>query len=272
MQEDFRRFNWYLSRWYEQYGRHSLPWRQTTDPYAILVSEMMLQQTQVERVIPKYHAFIAAFPTVTALAEATLPQVLALWQGLGYNRRAKFLQQTAQAVLQKHQGIFPATREQLEQLPGVGPYTAGAIMAFAYNEPVVLIETNVRAVFLYHFFPQQTDVTDALLLPLITSALDRTHSRQWYAALMDYGSHLKTAVVNPSRRSKHHVRQSKFIGSSRQVRGEIIRLLLQHQPQTTDELTMQLTGDAAFFDTALGQLSDEGLVRVAENQVFLGAG
>ena len=138
----YQRFQQYLVRWYHAYGRHELAWRQTTDPYAILVSELMLQQTQVERVIPKYQAFMQKFPTAKALASVQLDEVLRMWQGLGYNRRAKYLWQTASAVTSAG-GEFPKTEEDLRALPGIGPYTASAVACFSYIMPVTLIETNV---------------------------------------------------------------------------------------------------------------------------------
>lgn len=199
---------------YKSHGRHHLPWRKTHDPYKILVSEVMLQQTQVDRVVPKYNAFIKAFPSARALAKAPLTKVLRLWSGLGYNRRAKYLHQAAK--------VFK-TGVELEELPGVGPYTARAVRVFAFNKPEVLIETNIRAVFLHHLFPKATKVPDAKLLPLIAKVLDHKNPHMWYAALMDYGSYLKQKYPNPSRRSKHHAQQKAFKGSDREVRGAILR-------------------------------------------------
>jgi A/G-specific adenine glycosylase len=176
---------------------------------------MMLQQTQVERVIPKYEAFIKKYPTAKKLAAAPLVDVLQLWQGLGYNRRAKYLLAAAQQW-----GKVP-----LEDLPGVGPYTANAVRVFAYNEPRMLIETNVRAVYLHYLLPRRKKVSDTLIAPYI-SVPRGVEPRVWYAALMDYGSHLKKSVPNPSRRSLHHTVQKKFNGSDRQIRGAILRARL----------------------------------------------
>ena len=247
-------FQTFLLRWYQHYGRTSLPWRQTRDPYAILVSELMLQQTQVSRVIPKYQAFLQLFPDLKTLRTAKLETVLAAWQGLGYNRRAKYLWQLAQVTLE-----LPRDQIALQKLPGIGPYTAGAIAAFAFNQPVTLIETNVRTVFLYHFFPGQTAVSDAELLPLISATVPTQQAGAWYAALMDYGSYLKSVLPNPSRQSKHHTKQSRFQGSARQVRGELLRLLL-NAPATKAELLSQLTSNAEHFETALAQLLKEQLI------------
>lgn len=214
-------------KYYEAYGRSDLPWRKTRNPYHILVSEMMLQQTQVERVIPKYRAFLSAFPTVEALASASLAEVLALWQGLGYNRRAKFLHGAAKALVRDHKGRFPKDEAGLRALPGVGSYTALAVMAFAYNVPVVLIETNVRTVFIHHFFPKAASVADAEIMRLVERTLPEERAREWYGALMDYGTHLKRTFGNYNRKSSTYKKQSPFVGSARQVRGAIVRVLVE---------------------------------------------
>lgn len=226
----FRRLVW---GHYRRHGRHQLPWRITTNPYAILVSEIMLQQTQVSRVLPKYEAFLLHFPTIEALAAAPLSEVLRLWQGLGYNRRARFLQQAAKVAVVRLAGNLPPDYATLRALPGVGDYTAKAVLAFAYNQPVVLIETNVRTVFLHHYFPDNEGVSDAQLLPHMARTLPRTRAREWYAALMDYGSYLKTRYPNPSRRSREHTVQSRFAGSDRQLRGRIIALCVGHPAGVT---------------------------------------
>ena len=180
-----REFQAFVLDWYAKCGRHDLPWRQDHDPYKILVSELMLQQTQVSRVVPKYQAFIMQYPTVKKLAKASLGDVLRLWQGLGYNRRAKFLLQCAQSVSGEYKGVFPTTYDEILKLPGIGPYTAAAICAFAYNQPVALIETNVRQVYIHHFFKRAEQVTDTQILEKVRRTLPTTQSRQWYAALMD---------------------------------------------------------------------------------------
>jgi A/G-specific adenine glycosylase len=203
----------------------------------------MLQQTQVDRVIPKFNAFIKQFPTAKKLAAAPLSEVLKLWSGLGYNRRAKYLWEAA-----KQWGIAP-----LEDLPGVGPYTANAVRAFAYNEPVIMIETNIRAVYLHHVFPNSFHVSDSKLLPYMV--LPRGIApREWYAALMDYGSYLKKAYPNPSRKSKHHAVQKKFKGSDREVRGAVLkarlaRASLKKLPFTQSRITR-----------AVAALKKEGLI------------
>jgi A/G-specific adenine glycosylase len=211
--------------YYRAYGRHDLPWRKTHDPYKILVSEVMLQQTQVVRVVPKYRAFLKQFPSTKVLAEASLGDVLRAWQGLGYNRRAKFLKEAAAAVHYVHCGRWPRTQKELQALPGVGSYTAAALMNFAYNEPVPLIETNIRTVYLHHFYTDALGVPDAALWPYIEATFDTTHPRDWCYALMDYGAHLKETIGNLNVKSAQYKKQSPFKGSGRQIRGSILRLL-----------------------------------------------
>lgn len=259
-QSNVQKFQQYIFGWYERYGRHTLPWRQTTDPYHILVSELMLQQTQVERVIPKYLTFLKTFPTITHLSHASLAEVLTLWQGLGYNRRAKFLWLAAKEVDEKWEGEFPNTLESLLTLPGIGPYTASAVSVFAFNNPEIVIETNIRTIYLHHFFPDDTKISDTTILPLISQTLWHQNPREWYAALMDYGSHLKKAVPNPSRKSQHHSKQSKFEGSLRQVRGEILRLLTQHQKLSEDILRKKIEGNKLYFDSSIAALKKEKLI------------
>jgi A/G-specific adenine glycosylase len=209
---------------YERHGRHGLPWRQTTDPYAILVSEIMLQQTQVDRVIPKYLAFMVKYPTPEHLAKAQFIAVLQLWIGLGYNRRARYLHLAAQALTLS--GSYPETVSAWRALPGVGPYTAAAVCAFAYDERVSLIETNIRTVFIHHFFTDQEQVSDQAIMELVDQVLPHiTSPRLWYYALMDYGFVLKKAVGNLNTKSKHYTKQSRFVGSDRQIRGAVIQAL-----------------------------------------------
>lgn len=222
-----------------------MPWRTPDyddyfDPYKIMVSEIMLQQTQVARVIPKYTEFIHLFPTVDALASAQLSAVLHAWMGLGYNRRAKFLHQAAIKIMHDFAGQVPSTIALLETLPGVGLNTAGAIAAYSYNQPAIFIETNIRAVFIKHFFNNQTEVHDKQLMPLIASALDTEHPREWYWALMDYGSWIKSTEGNYARYSKHHTVQSAFDGSVRQLRARILRSILE-KPRTPPELMKSMS-------------------------------
>lgn len=251
-----------LKRYYAKEGRGHLPWRKTRDPYKVLVSEVMLQQTQVERVIPKYKEFLRAFPSVKALAKAPFSQVLFHWNGLGYNRRAKFLHDAAKAVVREYGGILPKEPEVMEKLPGIGHYTARAVAAFAHNAPHVFLETNIRTVFLHHYFPEKTGVSDQELLSLVEGDLKRSkmEPREFYAALMDYGSFLKRSGVRINHKSKHYAKQPPFAGSARQLRGIILRELLKG-PQ--DAQALHVSSGCAQGDVTheLERLAKEGLIR-----------
>jgi A/G-specific adenine glycosylase len=212
--------------YYKKSGRHDLPWRKTQDPYEILVSEIMLQQTQVSRVLKKYDEFLASFPDAKTLADASTSALLKAWQGLGYNRRALNLKKACETVVKEFDGHFPKTSEELENLPGIGQSTRGAIMAFAFGIPTVFIETNIRTIFIHHFFKGPKKIHDKEILPLIEKTLDKKNPRDWYYALMDYGVHLKQTHPNPSRRSTHHAKQSTFKGSNREVRSKILAYIL----------------------------------------------
>ena len=234
-----------------------LPWRRTYDPYAIWISEVMLQQTQVSRVDGRWQRWLERFPTVDALAAAAPSDVLEEWQGLGYNRRALSVHRAAQAISEAG-GIFPQDPKELVKLPGIGPATAAGIRAFAFNLHGVYLETNVRTVFLHELYPQAEGVPDSELVQLVeltcpasvtnvadavaavTDAVVDTAAesdeteltpRSWYYALLDYGAYLKKTIPNPSRRSKSHVKQSRFEGSHRQKRAELLRVLLAHKDE-----------------------------------------
>jgi len=250
---------------YGYYARHGrdLPWRRTREPYRILVSEMMLQQTQVSRVLGKYAAFLRRFPTIRSLAGAPLRDILQAWQGLGYNRRALSLKRTAEALVRDHNGRVPCDRQVLEKLPGIGQSTSGAVCAFAFNQPVIFIETNIRSVFLHHFFHGQDTVSDEQLIPHIAKTLDTKNPRKWYSALMDYGVYIKESTANPSRRSLHYRTQSRFEGSGRQVRGMILRLLLRGGRMHQDQLLRRIKAPRRQVTQMLDSLHKEGLVKRA---------
>jgi A/G-specific adenine glycosylase len=215
---------------YNHYHKHPriLPWRKTTDPYHILVSEFMLQQTQIERVMDHYGPFIRQFLDFQMLSEAQLKDVLKQWQGLGYNRRAINLKETARKVMDEHAGLLPKNMDQLMTLPGIGRSTAGAVLAFAYQIPVAFIETNIRRVFIHFFFSGREMVKESEILHLVDLTLDKENPREWYYALMDYGALLKKQTPNPNRKSATYSRQAPFEGSNRQVRGAILRHLLKN--------------------------------------------
>ncbi len=248
-----------IKKYYQKSGRHDLPWRHTTDPYKITVSELMLQQTQVSRVLEKYKEFLKAFPTIQKLAKAKLSDVLRVWSGLGYNRRAKFLHHLAQVVVHQYKGKFPETIEGLQQLPGIGPYTAGAIYAFAYNKPWPVIETNIRSVYIHHFFNDTEKVSDKELFPIIQRTIQKKNPREWYWALMDYGSYLKASGIKNNSKSKHYTKQSKFEGSKRQIRGEIMRELLKGE-KTLGQIVSAIDKEKEKVKEVLGDLVREGMV------------
>jgi A/G-specific adenine glycosylase len=240
--------------------RREMPWRETRDPYRILVSEVMLQQTQVERVRGAYARFLAAFPDFAALAAAPLERVLAAWQGLGYNRRALALRRIAGIVVGEHGGRLPADPAVLVRFPGIGAATAGSLCAFAFDLPVVFVETNIRRVLIHEFFPGRERVADAELLPVLARALEADRPREWYYALMDYGADLARRVPNPNRRSAAYARQSRFEGSDRQARSRMLRALLSGGPATAERLAAEAGGEPERARRLLEALAREGLV------------
>jgi A/G-specific adenine glycosylase len=251
-------------------NKRDFAWRNNENPYHVVVSELMLQQTQTHRVEPKFELFIGEFPDFETLAQASLRNVLSLWQGLGYNRRGKYLQQIAQAVVLEHGGRLPADTELLRALPGIGPYTAGSICAFAFNKPTVFIETNIRAVYLHTFYKDVQKVPDAELLPLIAATLDPVNPREWYYALMDYGVELKKSGKNPNVRSKHHAVQSKFEGSDRQIRGRIIALLTSHEQLSLSEIIERVDGNQRDrIERIVGQLCSDEMIKNEQGRYFI---
>jgi A/G-specific adenine glycosylase len=264
-EDTFRAFQKLIYAYYHEYGRE-LPWRETEDPYHILVSEIMLQQTQVERVIGKYDAFVTAFPDFHALAQAPLQEILKVWQGLGYNRRAIALKKIAELVVTTYNGTLPSHPDELKKLPGIGSYTAAALATFAFHQPTVFIETNIRTVFIHFFFHDQDNIKDTEILPLVKRTLDTAHPRIWYYALMDYGAMLKQLHPNPNRRSAHYHKQTPFHGSNRELRGMILRTLARESTISERELVHALDMDSARVRGTLVQLQDEGFIRKSGNR------
>ncbi|KKW10729.1 MAG: HhH-GPD family protein [Parcubacteria group bacterium GW2011_GWA2_49_9] len=283
--------------------RRDFPWRETRDPYAILVSEIMLQQTQAERVVPFFNRWMKRFPTPESLASAKVSEVLKLWQGLGYNRRVLNLKRSAEMIVKEYGGVFPKTIETIDALPGVGPYTAGAVCAFAFGIPSAFIETNIRTVYLHFFFKGKKKVKDeeilkvvertlptpSSILPLAPTTLPRglgtppraggegerrrEHSnilknvgvstRDWYNALMDYGAMLKKTTGNLNTRSTHYTKQSVFIGSRRQVRGAILRLATEKGTVKADDFK-QYASVHSVADI-ISELAGEGFLKKKGN-------
>ncbi|NBD73511.1 A/G-specific adenine glycosylase [Patescibacteria group bacterium] len=259
----FRRRVW---TYYREH-RRDFPWRTphlrvrtdgSVDPYRILVSEVMLQQTQTARVVEKYRAFITRFPSIRKLADAPLADVLRAWQGLGYNRRAKALHALARVVVAEHGGRIPRSRAHLLALPGIGPYTATSIRAFAFNEPDLALETNIRTVLLHHFFSGRESVGDEELLACASVVFDLRHPREWYTALMDYGAHLKRHGVRLNDRSRHYTKQSRFAGSAREVRGAVLRALAERGHTQTGLLKLPFATER--ITRAVTALHTEGMI------------
>jgi A/G-specific adenine glycosylase len=244
-----------------------MPWRHDTRPYYVLVSELMLQQTQVDRVVPKFEAFIEEFPDVQALAKASLADVLKLWNGLGYNRRAKYLHDAAKMIVADFGGEFPADEESLRKLPGVGPNTAGAIAAYAFNQPAIFVETNVRTVYFHHFFPNGEKVDDRQLREMVAKTIDRENPREFYWSLMDYGTWLKKQGAGRLQQSRHYKKQSALKGSVREVRGQIVKALAAND-MSQGALQQSVDFDERFA-LALGGLMRDGLVVQTDAKLHL---
>lgn len=255
--QKFRNIVW---KYYAEHGRHELPWRKSHDPYRVLVSEVMLQQTQVERVIPYFKAWMKKYPNVRSLAKAPLADVLRQWQGLGYNRRAKFLHGAAREIVEKYKGRVPDDAAILESIWGIGPYTARAVMAFAFNQDAVFIETNIRTAVIHHFFADKGAVTDAEVREVLEKVLPRGRAREWYSSLMDYGAYLKHSGVRLNAKSKGYAKQSAFEGSARQARGAILRRLAAGPEGKMKLLKLLPPERKAQLAEQLQKLVEEGLV------------
>jgi A/G-specific adenine glycosylase len=254
---------------YQHYAEHrrEMPWRVSRDPYHILVSEIMLQQTQVGRVLAKYELFISTFPDFDSVCKAPLQEILGVWQGLGYNRRAIALQKICRLVVTEYGGVLPSSAETLQTFPGIGPATAGAICAFAFNQPTVFIETNIRRVFIHFFFPNKKRIKDKEILPLVERTLDTGSPRRWYHALMDYGAMLKTEEHNPNRRSAHYNRQAPFQGSNREIRGLILKTLLGKPELSEGKLIRAVNKSPGRVRPIINQLRKEGFIVKEKNRL-----
>ncbi len=259
---DFKKKIW---EFYHENGR-DLAWRHTKNPYHIYVSEVMLQQTQVSRVTTKYPEFLAAFPDIPSLAYSCINDVYKVWQGMGYNRRALYLKRAAEMIVKDHKGKVPDDPDELQSLPGIGHATARSITAFAYNTPTVFIETNIRRVYLHFFFPDKEKVNDNEVLPLVEKTVDTKNPREWYYALMDFGTMLAKIAGNANTRSAHYTKQSKFEGSNRQVRAATLRAL-SAKPQSLAQLCKTLTYDKSIIDKNLNALKNEGFI-VKKNSTY----
>ena len=266
-----------LWKHYRHHGRHHLPWRLKPSPYRVVVSEVMLQQTQVARVEPYFRAWMKTYPSWRALARSSLRDVLLSWQGLGYNRRGKYLHEVARIVTTHHHGRLPESREELQALPGIGPYTARSIRAFAFNHLDIFLETNIRTVLFHHFYPSTIPlktVPDSELLKVLAHYVQhdqraQREPRAFYYALMDYGSHLKQTVGNLNRHSTAYQRQSPFQGSRRQVRAHLLRHLLHHGPLSEKKLVTEVYQDQALVRELLQELKQEGSIQQSRNSYWV---
>ena len=259
--ETVRLFRKIIKQHYRTSGRHNLPWRMTEDPYHILVSEIMLQQTQVERVIDKYDQFLSVFPDFQALARSSPGPVITAWKGLGYNRRAIALHKIGKSVVSEFNGSLPASPDVLASLPGIGRATAASICAFAFNRPVVFIETNIRRVFIHFFFSDKNNVHDNEILPLVEKTLVRSNPRGWYSALMDFGAMMKKSGPNPNLKSVHYQKQPPFEGSRRQLRGRVLQAVIESSGITRARLVKTLGADAGAVREVLHHLKKEGFLK-----------
>ncbi len=263
--QNFRRMIW---GYYRAYKR-DLKWRHTHDPYAIVVSEIMLQQTQVDRVRGKYSEFLKQFPDFRSLAQAKPKEVLGVWQGLGYNRRALSLLKLAQEVVEEYGGKLPRDPQELQKFPGIGIATAGSIAAFAFNVPAIFVETNIRRVLIHHFFPRRRNVAEEEIQRVAALTLDAQNPREWYWALMDYGSMLGRTLPNPNRRSAQYRKQSTFRGSARELRGHVLRVLTEKSRIKTDMLP-EITGSSKErLEIILQALEREGFLKLIKGMVMI---
>lgn len=262
-----------LLHWYKKNKRYDLPWRYTKNrpvgAYEILVSEIMLQQTQVSRVLDKFPKFLHAFPTISHLASAPLDKVLREWQGMGYNRRALYLKKCAEETVKTCNGRIPSDVVLLKTLPGIGPYTAGAVSCFAFNTQSVFLDTNIRKFFIHHFFTRPRDthkkISDAEIFPIAEKLLYKKNPRVWNYALMDYGALVLARKPELLPRAKNYHKQSPFLGSNRFFRSQIVQYLLKHKQASFDELQKTSPRDIA---PILVSLQKEGLVQETKPAVF----
>jgi A/G-specific adenine glycosylase len=229
----------------------------------------MLQQTQVDRVIGKFIEFNGIFPDFRSLAGSSLEDVLAAWKGLGYNRRAVALRNAARMIVDTFDSILPDSPEQLKTLPGIGNATAASITAFAFNKPVVFLETNIRTVLIYHFFRERQNIDDMTLMNAAEVVLDKKNTREWYSALMDYGTMLKKSIGNESKKSSTYKKQTVFKGSRRELRGKILKVLLENKSCTTKKLTALLDNETESLLPVLSQLVHENIVKCEQGKYLI---
>ncbi len=258
----------WLLLWYRE-NRRSFIWREEITPYMVFVSEVMLQQTQTKRVAEKLPLFLERFGSFEELARATNAEILAAWQGFGYNRRALYIRDAARIIVEDFAGVLPNTPELLCSLPGIGPATAASICAYAYDKPVLFVETNIRTVLLYVFFSSEEKVSDRLLLKTMQMLVPQKDAREWYYAMTDLGVLIKKNHGNHNRRSAAYTKQSKFEGSRRQVRGMILKALLALPCQTIDSLAGVLQKPYEIIAAVVHELYEEGQIQQQQDLWFV---
>ncbi len=258
--EVIRTFQNIIYSYFNQYGR-DFPFRNEINPYNVVISEIMLQQTQTNRVVEKFQQFIQKFPDFQSLANAPLNEVLKVWQGLGYNRRAVALKKIAERVVNEFDGILPADIDILKSFPQIGHNTASSIVAFAFNMPTFFIEVNIRRVYIYYFFPGKSSIKDSAIVPIVRRTLDSSNVRKWYYALTDYGVMLKKTHPELNKRSAHYRKQAKFKGSNREVRGKILKLLIASSSLTEVEIFKELKINSKKLKEILNLLIKEGFIK-----------
>ena len=268
-QETVKSFQKIIYSYYKNHKRR-FPFRENITPYNVLVSEIMLQQTQTRRVSEKFLSFTKKFPDFLTLSQTPLEIILKEWKGLGYNRRAVALKKIAEIVVNEYAGKLPESLDILKSFPQIGHNTASSIITFAFNTPTVFIETNIRRVYIYFFFPEKNSINDTVILPIVEKTVDISKPREWYYALMDYGVMLKKVHPELNKRSSHYRKQGPFKGSSRQIRGLILKLLIKNGSMGFTEIKNNLKNlELDKIKSILIQLEKEGFVKLENDQVKL---
>jgi len=261
--ESIKRFQKKIFLFYKK-NKRDLPWRKTTDPYKILLSEIMLQQTQVKRVVVYYEKWIARWFTIHAFASAALPEVLQMWMGLGYNTRAINLHNTAKKIVDIFDGDVLRAMQQYKELPGIGKYTSQAVQIFSTNADLITVDTNIRRIFISEFdLPENISERDLWILA--EQCLPVGKSRDWHNALMDYGALRLTAHKTGIRPT---TRQTQFEGSNRQIRAQILRHVLE-KPMTGKELTQTLKIDQERLEPILEKMINQHILLKKNNTYLL---
>jgi len=248
--------------------KRNFPFRENITPYKVVVSEIMLQQTQTNRVAEKFIKFIDKFPDFKSLAQASVEELLSMWQGLGYNRRAIALKKIAERIISEFNGNVPKDMDSLTSLPQIGHNTASSILSFAYNIPTYFIETNIRRVYIYFFFPGKIEIDDKEIMELVKDSVDKDNPRDWYYALMDFGTMLKKTHPELNKKSAHYRKQSKFVGSTRQVRGKVLKLLLK-KPFSKREIIDKINYEEKKVIEILDALKKEGFIQEEQDRFFI---